>query len=292
MVNHNFLHIPFKRVNKMRLLLVVLLTFLNVKGLSASQSVVMNPDKRLKAVISCDSMNRLAVANDRITQIFGDNNAYDVQTEEATGQLFLKPTVENGKKPLSITLITESGLTQDMTLQPEEREATTVILKNINGASTSLAGETIIDATGGLGAFPSSRPRLQQTAQGSITLQNSHDNFAAGMQMPNFGSALSLQEQVIQAMKYLISGSAPLIEVEGVSRNGPQKWPQTVSVDLVGAFNLGNFKGLKLEVKNVTDIAIDIVEKDFLQNYDLALAFEKRVLKPSETTLLYVVVRA
>src|SRR3989338_11632144 len=96
----------------------------------ASQAIALNPDKRLKAVISCDSMNRFAVANDRITQVFGDQEAYEVQTEESTGQVFLKPTQDNGNKPLSITLITEAGVTQDMTLEPQERDATTVVLKN------------------------------------------------------------------------------------------------------------------------------------------------------------------
>ena len=139
----------------MRLLLpLIVLELLSFKICAASQALVMNPDKRLKAIISCDSMNRLAEANDRITQIFGDNDAYEVQTEESTGQLFLKPTAENGKKPLSVTLITENGATQDMVLQPQEREATTVILKNTSlGAGQN--SETLVDATGGLGAFPS-----------------------------------------------------------------------------------------------------------------------------------------
>ena len=272
----------------MRLLLpLILLEFLTIKGLAASQTVTMNPDKRLQAKIACDSMNRIAVTNDRITQVFGDNDAYEVQTEENTGQVFLKPTLENGKKPLSITFVTENGLTQDMTLHPEEREATTVILKNTSGANASATGETIIDATGGLGAFPSSHPPLRQTAPGDMR-QTVGNDYAYGMQAPNFGAALNLQDQVIQAMKYLVTGSAPLMDIEGVSR----KAPQSVSVDLVGVFNLGNFKGLKLEVKNLSETAVDIFEKDFLQNADLALAFEKRVLQPNERTLLYVVVRS
>jgi hypothetical protein len=90
-----------------RVLLLLVLNLLNVPIDAASQTIATNPDKRLKAIISADSMNRLAVANDRITQIFGDQEAYEVQTEESTGQLFLKPTLENGKKPLAITLITD-----------------------------------------------------------------------------------------------------------------------------------------------------------------------------------------
>ena len=285
----------------MRLLLPFLaLQLLSIKICAASQTLVMNPDKRLKAVISCDSMNRLTVANDRITQIFGDNEAYEVQTEESTGQLFLKPTAENGKKPLSVTLITENGLTQDMTLKPEEREATTVILKNTS-LEAGQSGETLIDATGGLGALPSSHyhvnahvgrcsvdPSNKFAAQRvGVGQGNFSYNPAYGMQSPGFGAALGFQDQVIAAMKFLVSGSAPIIDADGVKRNGPKG----VEVDLISAFNLGNFKGMKLQVKNTTDAAMDVLEKDFLENADLALSFEKRVLKAGESTLFYVVVR-
>ena len=280
----------------MRLLLpLILLELLSVKTYAASQTLVMNPDKRLKAVISCDSMNRLAVANDRITQIFGDNDAYEVQTEESTGQLFLKPTAENGKKPLSVTLITENGATQDMVLQPQEREATTVILKN-GGAGT--ATETLVDATGGLGAFPSYHGASFKDSGQSVARQGMRQGVIQGqgdflsspvygMQSPGFGAALGFQDQVIQAMKFLVSGSAPIMDVDGVKRNGPKG----VEVDLISVFNLGNFKGLKLHVKNKNETSIDILEKDFLTTNDLALSFEKRVLQAGEATILYVVVR-
>lgn len=282
----------------MRLLLPFLvLQLLSIKICAASQTLVMNPDKRLKAVISCDSMNRLAVANDRITQIFGDNDAYEVQTEESTGQLFLKPTAENGKKPLSVTLITENGVTQDMTLQPEEREATTVILKNTS-LGTGQSCETLIDATGGLGAFPSAHTASFKDSRQSVARQGMRQgviqgqgDFSStpvyGMQSPGFGAALGFQDQVIAAMKFLVSGSAPIIDVDGIKRNGPKG----VELDLISTFNLCNFKGMKLQVKNTTDVAMDVLEKDFLENADLALSFKKRVLKAGESTLLYVVVR-
>ena len=271
----------------MRLLLPFLvLQLLSFKICAASQTINMNPDKRLKAVISCDSMNRLAVANDRIAQIFGDNDAYEVQTEESTGQLFLKPTAENGKKPLSVTLITENGVTQDMTLQPEEREATTVILKNTS-LGTWQSGETLIDATGVLGAFPSSTSNKFVGQRVGVGQGDFSYNPAYGIQTPGFGAALGFQDQVIAAMKFLVSGSAPIIDVDEVKRNGPK----CIEIDLISAFNLGNFKGMKLQVKNTTDVAMDVLEKDFLQTNDLALSFEKRVLKAGESTMLYVVVR-
>lgn len=258
----------------MRLLIPLLvLNLLNSQGCqAASQAINVNPAKRLKALISADSMNRFAVEGDRITEFFVDADACEVQAVESTGQLFLKPTLENGKKPLAITLITENGLTQDMTLEPAERDAATVILKNTTAT---------VDATGGLGAFPS-----------TSTFNSFSSNMMPGggvssypSQSPSFVAAF--QDQVIAAMKYLVSGSAPVLGVDNV----PERGTKCVAVSLIEVSNLGNFKGYKLDIKNIGDVAMDILEKDFCLNGDLALAFEKRVLPPKTSTILYVVSR-
>ena len=86
-------------------------------------------NKRLEANIAANAMNRIAVVNDRIVNIFGDEGTFVVQTEEHTGQVFIKPTTENGDQPLAITLITENGITQDLTLNPIKLKPTTLILK-------------------------------------------------------------------------------------------------------------------------------------------------------------------
>jgi len=96
---------------------------------SNSHVLTITENKRLEASIALDAMNRLAVVNDRIVNIFGDEGTFVVQTDEHTGQVFIKPTAENGDKPLSITLITENGVTQDLTLNPTKLTATTLILK-------------------------------------------------------------------------------------------------------------------------------------------------------------------
>jgi type-F conjugative transfer system secretin TraK len=100
----------------------------------AVASITLSP-QRLKVPISQDSMNRIAVTNDRITHVFGDQEAYEIQTEETTGQVFLKPTVENGNKPLSITLMTENNITQDLTLEPVSGDARTLIFKSHDNRS-------------------------------------------------------------------------------------------------------------------------------------------------------------
>ncbi len=259
----------------MPLLLFIVFALLNCQGFSASQSLTMHPDKRLKAVIACDAMNRLMVANDRITQLFGDNEAYEVQSEESTGQVFLKPTAENGKKPLSVTLITENGLTQDLSLQPVEREATTIILKGqlaIGDMPQATAGDLrSISGFAGAQGFLYSPPA--QTSSTSI------------------GYGLGWQDQVIAAMKSLVLGAAPVLELDDTVEDIKRHAPQATEITLLGIFNLGNFKGLKLNIKNTSDTDLELLEKDFWQQMDLALALEKRILLAGTSTLLYVLVR-
>ena len=96
----------------------------------STQILWMNEQKRLEANIGMEVMNRLAVANDRIVNVFGDEGAFVAQTDDNTGQVFIKSTPENLQKPLSITIITENGATQDLTLNPRRSKATTIILKS------------------------------------------------------------------------------------------------------------------------------------------------------------------
>ena len=113
------------------MILPVLTTVLLFSQAHASQFVSLAENKRIEGLISADSMNRIAVANDRITQIFGDEGTFESQNDETTGQVFLKPTSENGTKALSLTLITEQGITQDLTLKPTSKAPTTIVLKNM-----------------------------------------------------------------------------------------------------------------------------------------------------------------
>lgn len=92
--------------------------------------VMMNPATRLKGNISVDALSRLAVVNDRITQVFGGQDAYEMVIDETMGQVFIKPTVANGTQPISLSFITESKCTQDLLLIPSAMEGATLLFRN------------------------------------------------------------------------------------------------------------------------------------------------------------------
>ncbi len=112
-----------------------------------TQVLHLSEDRRLEAVIGLAAMNRIAVANDRIVNVFGDEGTFTSQSDEQSGQLFIKLSPENGDTPLALTLITENGLTQDLNLIPTQSEATTIILKPAKGSSTQHPSEVASLAT-------------------------------------------------------------------------------------------------------------------------------------------------
>lgn len=117
----------------MKKLLILLLTG---DGVLATQTLDLAPTKRLEARVSKNAMNRIQILGDRIAQVFGDEEAYSLQSDDATGQIFIKSA--EGIPSLALTLITEKGVTQDVILTPAEISAETLILKSAPSSLTEM----------------------------------------------------------------------------------------------------------------------------------------------------------
>lgn len=223
----------------------------------ASQVLTLSENQRLEIAISADFMNRIAVTNDRIAQVFGDEGTFVSQADENTGQLFIKPSPENGTKPLSITVITENGITQDLILKPTAKSATTTVF------NTSV--------------FKNS---LDQGAFGSL-------NSMGEM----FQKSLPFQEELLLIMRHLVGGQ--LVESKEGAGNPNRLTPEGFKLEHTKSYQAGSYNSSYSAqvffVQNITSTAIELSEKAFYQAGDLALSFEKRILMPEEKAQLFVV---
>lgn len=215
-----------------------------------TQVLWMSEQHRLEAHIATDVMNRLAVANDRIINVFGDDGAFVAQTDEHTGQVFIKPTSDNQQKPLSITIITENGLTQDLTLHPDQPSASSVILKSAYQKSQH-----------------ASEPRLA----------------------PGFSktSEHSIQEQTIHWLRKAVLGELP--EFQG-KYSTQKRTHGTLHAKHERRYSAGALWIDVFRLKNTAHQSESLLEKHFFKSGDLAISIQKRTLAPHETTLLYVLV--
>lgn len=99
--------------------------------LLALQTYPLVTQQKTTIPISQDQQNRIAIANDRIHQIFGAEGSFDVQNDDVSGQIFVRCLNSQSTKPQTITIVTESGLTQDLKLLPQKIEFQSILLKPI-----------------------------------------------------------------------------------------------------------------------------------------------------------------
>lgn len=106
----------------------ILLLCLVLSDAFAMQIKEMNSESRLLVQISKNELNRIAVRDDRIKDVFVMAGKFNVAKDELQGQLFVKLLGAYDDKPISMTIITEQGITQDLALLPTNNMAETIIL--------------------------------------------------------------------------------------------------------------------------------------------------------------------
>jgi hypothetical protein len=222
-------------------------------------------------------MNRIAIANDRITRIFGDDGTFESQNDEDTGQVFLKPTAENGTKSLSITLVTEQGITQDLTLKPTATSARTLIFKSATPAvaANRKTGQGIHHT----GSSLSSKPFGANPFDAEL-----HPSFSPEQTPAPYHHLLAL-------LKKATAGQLPLQEggSSDLYRSRPEPEGLQVSYHQSYAADPYPYDVHAFHVENTQQPAIELQEKPFYQPGDLAISLQKRILPPGAKTLLYVV---
>ena len=73
-------------------------------------------DRIIHAKISYQNLNRIKVKNDTIDSIAGIDSAFHFEKNDKTGEIFIRPTEDNGYDPISLSVIMLSGKTQDLVL--------------------------------------------------------------------------------------------------------------------------------------------------------------------------------
>lgn len=85
-------------------------------------------DEVIKAKISYQNLNRISVKGDKIDSILGIDSAFHFEKNDKTGEAFIRPTEDNGYTPISLSLTTMSGKTQDLLLEPVDGDANSIEL--------------------------------------------------------------------------------------------------------------------------------------------------------------------
>lgn len=97
-----------KRLNSV--IMIGFVTSVSTYGLVTAD---IDDTQKLKVTLSAKDTNRITIDNSRIAQVFGVEELMAIQFDEENGQCFVKAKTNPGH-PVTLTLITEEGETQDV----------------------------------------------------------------------------------------------------------------------------------------------------------------------------------
>ncbi len=97
-------------------------------GLNADAAQYKMGDQVIHAKISYQNLNRLKAKNDKIDIIAGLESAFHFEKNQKTGDVYIRPTEDNGYSPISVSVTTASGKTQDLLLEVVDGESRTIEL--------------------------------------------------------------------------------------------------------------------------------------------------------------------
>src|SRR3989338_8340081 len=104
---------------------------LTLSAVKAALIQTLDESRVIEVPISKEDLTRITVQEDRIRNVFGVTGEYVLETDEDQGQVFIRlpNSSEISLKPISLTLTTEKGRTQDLRLIPKDQAAEALILK-------------------------------------------------------------------------------------------------------------------------------------------------------------------
>jgi hypothetical protein len=112
---------------------------LMIANLAEATQIKTIDEGRLSFTVSEHDLNRIEIKNDRIQQIFGNKGTFITEYDQEMGHLYLKPAGSQpvrsrpsrsvGSRPISLTIVSEKGVVQDLLLLPIDCPGETLILK-------------------------------------------------------------------------------------------------------------------------------------------------------------------
>lgn len=208
--------------------------------------------KLIKAKISYQNLNRISVRGDKIDTLVGIDTAFHFEKNEKTGEVFIRPTEDNGYNPISISVTTTSGKTQDLLLEVVNGEANSIELISENSSQEELFFTGF------------------QDSEESINSSDYEENIAA-------------------VMKKFINLSS---EHKKISLNFEDRPHTYVIAKFQEAYRIDGFICLKFKVTtDREDICCLLDERMFSRRGDIALSLSTLHLDKNQSATLYVLRR-
>jgi len=233
--------------NRLIMIVVSMLAFLTLEAEQFKMT-----DQLIKSKISYQNLNRISVKGDKIDTIVGINTAFHFEKNEKTGEIFIRPTEENGYNQISISVTTISGKTQDLLLEVIDGDAKSIELIADADLNQSFADDYMSE------------------------VESSIDNN-------------DYEENISAVMKKFVN--LPL-GYENISLNVENRSHSFVTAKFEKAYRIDGFLCLKFQiVAKQENYSCVLDERMFSRKGDIALSLSTLHLKKNQRVTLYVLRR-
>ncbi len=278
---------------------------------TAIHAAIVKPLDNLKVIevsISREGLTRITVKDDRILNVFGVTGEYVLEADEDQGQIFIQPANFGATTPLSLTITTEGGHTQDLRLLPKDQAPEALILESMEDGlghehlpyrnSKLLKGQSLYPSQSRLLLSPASQPHPP------ISRNEIEDLLQA-----------CRQEKIPIGYKTVpINWKKSVSNASEASRDDLKNDLQSVVTQddsqpedaenfaffplLIRELKGERLRGLTYELKNTSNTPFTLSEAEFAKSLDLkrnsiiAILMTKKTLIPGERTFVYVVAKS
>lgn len=115
-------------------------------SLYAALEIGIDEKNPLPVTFSRISHNRISVEDGAVERVIGDGSIFSVTLDRVTGNAFVNVLRDIGEKPIMLTVITSSGLIQDLSISSYEGHSQHVILQEEEEIEEFLPNEELFHA--------------------------------------------------------------------------------------------------------------------------------------------------
>lgn len=257
-----------KERNKLLILLSMLL--INVDVLA--QDYIVPTNSQVVASISDKGVNRIAIENDRIAQVIGNEDEYIIESDSSLGQVFLSTELK-ATKEISVRFVTEREKIIDVKLTIKQIEPQTIVFKYKNEANESISSS---NSSKGSNLNSVAMPIIQ--AKHTLEQKN---------------NATNDKQQIIEMIKLVYSDKVQGVNLPNLSCLKQNPKLNGLKIVQVTQYPLKKQTVIKAMIANNSKKGILLDPQDFSRCMNLvtAVVLNNNTLAPKASTSIYLVGR-
>lgn len=245
------------RIRKILSICCVFLASLNAEAIE----YIVPSSSMVIADISDKGVNRVAIENDRISQVIGNEDEYILESDANLGQVFLTPILKE-PSDINIRLVTEREKIIDVKFKVKKIEPQTISLKYKSNADVNTSVIDANDFNLNNGVF-SARPPVDST----------------------------VQQQVIENLKLVYNNKVPGTKLLTLSCLKTNALHKKIKLENATLYTLNDQIIVKAAVKSISPENIVLNESDFLSCLKVikAISIDNNNLSKGMSATVYMV---